>query len=242
MRELAAFSPDAGERDLNTAMGSAAEVLAALDGTDWPALRNVHGLTGREDGVGDRARRLFTEIAQTARASEFERSLVQVLSGVREQANAIINAALKVESVVTDPPPRPVAQDVRVSDPEVATSHPVVPPQPEALPGTPSGSSADTAGDGAPPRRSGRRLIPAGGDATALEQRLAVQLAAVQEEIRAFRAAHPDAGVEIVWRSADESGAGRGAGTAQDPRAAYGTGTAGGTRAAEDTDGAEEGR
>ncbi len=215
VRELAAFSPTAGERDLNTAMGSAGEVLAALDGTDWPALRNVHGLTGREDGVGDRARRLFTEIAQAARASEFDRSLVQVLSGVREQANAIINAALRVESVVTDPPP-PVAQDVRVSEPEVATSHPVVPPQPEVLPGTPADSSdpsTDTAGDGAPPRRSGRRLIPAGGDATALEQRLAVQLAAVQEEIRAFRAAHPDAGVEIVWQPVGGPGTDRGRGT-----------------------------
>ncbi|MGW4145067.1 hypothetical protein [Streptomyces albogriseolus] len=237
VRELAAFSPTAGERDLNTAMGSAGEVLAALDGTDWPALRNVHGLTGREDGVGDRARRLFTEIAQTARASEFERSLVQVLSGVREQANAIINAALKVESVVTDPPP-PVAQDVRVSEPEVATSHPVVPPQPEVLPGTPADSSdpsTDTAGDGAPPRRSGRRLIPAGGDATALEQRLAVQLAAVQEEIRAFRAAHPDAGVEIVWQPVGGPGTDRGtwdSGTADASAADRTAGTVHGDRPA----------
>ncbi|MFE1509064.1 hypothetical protein [Streptomyces sp. NPDC058726] len=261
VRELAAFSPATGERDLNTAMGSAGEVLAALDGTDWPALQNVHGLTGREDGVGDRARRLFTEIAQTARASEFERSLAQVLSGVREQANAIINAALKVESVTParPGPPQPAAQDVRVSEPEVATSHPVVPPRPEAVPDTPAGSadssdsSVDTAGDGAPPRRSGRRLIPAGGDATALEQRLAVQLAAVQEEIRAFRAAHPDAGVEIVWQPVGGPGADRGAeaswaaddtapaagpGTAdvtepaQDPRAAYGTRAAGASEAA----------
>ncbi|MEW1869245.1 hypothetical protein AB0420_14080 [Streptomyces caelestis] len=231
VRELAAFSPAAGERDLNTAMGSAGEVLAALDGTDWPALRNVHGLTGREDGVGDRARRLFTEIAQTARASEFERSLVQALSGVREQANAIINAALRVESVVTDPPPRPAAQDVRVSEPEVATTHPVVPPRPEAVPGTPSGPSVDTdtAGDGAPPRRSGRRLIPAGGDATTLEQRLAVQLAAVQEEIRAFRAAHPDAGVEIVWQPVGGPGADRGTG---DSGAADASGAAHGGRTA----------
>ncbi|MET9758471.1 hypothetical protein ABZ016_05355 [Streptomyces sp. NPDC006372] len=248
VRELAGFSPAAGERDLNTAMGSAGEVLAALDGTDWPALRNVHGLTGREDGVGDRARRLFTEIAQAARSSEFERSLVQVLPGVREQANAIINAALKVESVVTDRPSQPAAQDVRVSEPEVATSHPVVPPQPKAGPDTPSGSSTDTdtdtAGDGTPPRRSGRRLIPAGGDATALEQRLAVQLAAVQEEIRAFRAAHPDADVEIVWRPAEKSGADREAGnsgaahapgTAEDPRAAYGTRTAEHTQQADGT-------
>ncbi|MFD5948656.1 hypothetical protein ACFWAZ_20650 [Streptomyces collinus] len=246
VRELAAFSPATGERDLNTAMGSAGEVLAALDATDWPALRNVHGLTGREDGVGDRARRLFTEIAQTARASEFERSLVQVLPGVREQANAIINAALKVESVVTDRSPQPAAQDVRVSEPEVATSHPVVPPQPKAGTDTPSGSStdADTAGDGTPPRRSGRRLIPAGGDATALEQRLAAQLAAVQDEIRAFRAAHPDADVEIVWRPAEKSDAEREAGssraahapgTAEDPRAAYGTRTADHTQQADGT-------
>ncbi|WP_063759483.1 hypothetical protein [Streptomyces sp. NRRL S-37] len=258
VRELAAFSPAAGERDLNTAMGSAGEVLAALDGTDWPALRNVHGLTGREDGVGDRARRLFTEIAQAARASEFERSLAQVLSGVREQANAIINAALRVESVVTDPPARPAAADVRVSEPEVATSHPGVPQRPEAGPeagpdtwsgsSVDSGSFADTAGGGAPPRRSGRRLIPAGGDATALEQRLAAQLAAVQEEIRAFRAAHPDAGVEIVWQpvdgpvahrgtegsgAADASGAAHGGraagnpGAAHAPEAAHGSRTAG---------------
>ncbi|WP_431996961.1 hypothetical protein [Streptomyces fungicidicus] len=251
VRELAAFSPAAGERDLNTAMGSAGEVLTALDGTDWPALRNVHGLTGREDGVGDRARRLFTEIAQTTRASEFERSLAQVLSGVREQANAIINAALRVESVVTDRAPRPAAQDVQVSEPEVATSHPVVPPQPEAVPDTPSDPSAHTGGDSTPPRRSGRRLIPAGGDATTLEQRLAAQLGAVQEEIRAFRAAHPDAGVEIVWqqvgspsadRGADGSGAAEPRGASTDPRTAYGStraaegpGRADGTRAADDT-------
>lgn len=231
VRELAAFSPAADDRALNTAMGSAGEVLAALDATDWPALGNVHGLTGREDGVGDRARRLFTEIAQAARASsEFERSLTQVLSGVREQANAIINAALRVESVVAEPtPPQPAAQDVRVSEPEVATSHPVPSPRPEAVPpAAPSGTPPYPPGDGTPVRRSGCRLIPAGGDATVLEQRLAVQLAAVQEEIRAFRAAHPDAGVEIVWRPAGEHGT-QGFGSAgapgvvQDPRAAYST-------------------
>lgn len=219
VRELAAASLTTGERDLNTAMGSAGEVLRALDGTDWPALRNVHSLTVREDGVGDRARRLFAEIAQTARASEFERSLVQVLHGVRDQANAIINAALQVENVFVEQRRTPVgAQDVRVTDPEVATSHPqpgtgVVPPrQPETEQVPPAGQAGTAGGDARPgtgtggstrPRRSGRRLIPAHGDATTLERQLAVELAAVQEEIRAFRAAHPDAAVEIVWQPAD---------------------------------------
>ncbi|CAL9553350.1 hypothetical protein SUDANB15_04457 [Streptomyces sp. enrichment culture] len=237
VRELAAASPTAAERDLNTAMGSAGEVLRALDGTDWPALRTVHGLTSREDGVGDRARRLFTEIAQVARASEFERSLVHVLQGIRDEANAIINAALRVENVFADRQRSGAgAQDVRVSEPEVATSHPVVPPQPVPSPpadgeraarGTPS-PDVDTAGDTAgyrpPVRRSGRRVIAAGDDATALEQRLAAQLAAVQEEIRAFRAAHPDADVEIVWQPVGGRDADREAGpaeTARDPRAAY---------------------
>jgi hypothetical protein len=220
VRELAAASLTAGERDLNTAMGSAGEVLRALDGTDWPALRNVHGLTAREDGVGDRARRLFAEIAQTARASEFERSLVQVLDGVRDQANAIINAALQVENVFVEQRRTTVeAQDVRVTDPEVATRHPqagtgVVPPrQPETEQVPPAGGTGAAGSDAQPgteaggstrPRRSGRRLISADGGATALERRLAVELAAVQEEIRAFRAAHPDAAVEIVWQPVDD--------------------------------------
>jgi hypothetical protein len=204
VRELASASYTATERDLNTAMGSAGEVLRALDDAAWPALTNVRGLTSREDGVGDRARRLFADIAVTARASEFERSLVPVLSEAGEKANAIINAALQVENVFAPrqetAPAAPEAQDVRITEPEVATRHPkpgagAVPGQAGASPG----EEAPTAEGPARARQPGRRLIAAGG-ATPLEERLAGELAGVREDIRAFLAAHPHATVELSWK------------------------------------------
>ncbi|MEU8651017.1 hypothetical protein [Streptomyces sp. NPDC048737] len=196
--ELAAASYTSTERDLNTTMGSAGEVLRALDDAAWPTLGNVRGLTAREDGVGDRARRLFDEIALAARSSEFERSLVPVLGDAGEKANAIINAALKVETVL--PPrqePAPGAQDVRVTEPEVATRHPragaeAVPPHAE----TPSGAGTDGP---APSRRAGRRIVAAVGP-TSLEEQLADELGGVRDDIRAFLATHPDATVEISWK------------------------------------------
>ncbi|MGW5633287.1 hypothetical protein [Streptomyces sp. NPDC003832] len=216
VRELAAATCTATERDLNTAMGSAGEVLRALDDAAWPALNNVRGLVSREDGVGDRARRLFAEIAVAARASEFERSLVPVLGDAGEKANAIINAALQVESAfVQRQDAEPGAQDVRVSDPEVATSHgergaeagaggfgEAVPPVPPVSP-VPSGGAVPSGA--APAAGSGRRVVSARG-ATSLEERLAGELAGVREDIRAFLAAHPDGGVEISWKPVGEPG------------------------------------
>ncbi|MGW7239269.1 hypothetical protein [Streptomyces sp. NPDC054804] len=201
VRELASASYTASERDLNTAMGSAGEVLRALDDAAWPALTNVRGLTVREDGVGDRARRLFGEIALAARASEFERSLVPVLGDTGERANAIINAALQVETVFAPrQEPAPGAQDVPVTEPEVATRHPrpgsgAVPPQTQAVP---AGGTEATDGP-ARTRQSGRRLIAAVG-ATPLEEQLVGELAGVRDDIRAFLADHPGATVEISWK------------------------------------------
>ncbi|ALO95592.1 hypothetical protein SHL15_4501 [Streptomyces hygroscopicus subsp. limoneus] len=207
VRELAGTSYSASERDLNTAMGSAGEVLRALDDAAWPVLTNVRGLTGREDGVGDRARRLFDEIAQAARASEFERSLVPVLGQAGEKANAIINAALQVENVFAPrQEPTPGAQDVRVNEPEVATHHPrptpaAVPPQPESTPGEETNTPVRTQG-------SGRRLIAAAGT-TPLEERLAGELAGVRDDIRAFLAAHPGATVAVSWQPVESADSGQ---------------------------------
>ncbi|MEU4983613.1 hypothetical protein [Streptomyces sp. NPDC021969] len=207
VRELAAASFTASERDLNTAMGSAGEVLRALDEAAWPALTNVRGLVGREDGVGDRARRLFDEIAVAARASEFERSLVPVLTEAGEKANAIINAALTVENAFTPrQQPAPGPQDVRLDEPEVATHHSggLQPgtrnremPPPVAEP-APAGSAGGT---GSPTRTPGtvRRVVASAGS-TPLEELLAGELAGVRDDIRAFLADHPDAAVEISWR------------------------------------------
>lgn len=210
VRELAAASYTATERDLNTAMGSAGEVLRALDDAPWPVLDNVRGLTGREDGVGDRARRLFDEIALAARASEFERSLVPVLAEAGERANAIINAALRVENVFTTrqetvPGPR----DVRVTEPEVATHHPGAGQAGQQASDARTSPSASAAEEDGPDRtrRAGRRLVSAVG-ATPLEERLAGELAGVRDDIRAYLAAHPGATVEVGWRPVAADGAG----------------------------------
>ncbi|MFJ3665550.1 hypothetical protein ACIPSE_03740 [Streptomyces sp. NPDC090106] len=199
VRELAGAAYTSTERDLNTAMGSAGEVLRALDATAWPALTNVRGLVGREDGVGDRARRLFDEISVAARASEFERSLIPVLDDAGERANAIINAALQVENVFpARREPAPGAQDVRITEPEVATRHP--------LPGTDDSGGGPGDGTGraeAAPTggtsASAPRVISAVGP-TPLEERLAGELAGVEDDIRAYLATHPDATVEVSWK------------------------------------------
>ncbi|MFJ6420462.1 hypothetical protein [Streptomyces hydrogenans] len=223
VRELATTSLSSSERDLNAAMGSAETVLQALDDAAWSALTNVRGLVGREDGVGDRARRLFDEIAVTARASEFERSLVPVLADAGDQANAIINAALTVESTFTPPRPEPTPrpQDVRITDPEVATHHP------GAASGTESTRTEPTtvaptgeAPAPAPSRRTARRVVAAAGT-TPLEELLAGELAGVGDDIRTFLAAHPGAAVEISWRPVEPTGA---------------TGHAPGTEPADDTE------
>ncbi|MBQ1090127.1 hypothetical protein KBY47_13480 [Streptomyces sp. B93] len=201
VRELAAASFTAQERDLNAAMGSAGEVLRALDDAAWPALTNVRGLLGREDGVGDRARRLFDEIAVTARASEFERSLVPVLAQAGEKANAIINAALTVETAFTPrQTPAPGPQDVRVDQPEVATRH-----SPGARAEVPEQAEPATPGPTDSTPASGRRIVTALGT-TPLEELLTGELTGMRDDIQEFLTAHPDAAVEITWRPVRSSG------------------------------------
>ncbi|MET8828860.1 hypothetical protein ABZX40_23665 [Streptomyces sp. NPDC004610] len=208
VKELAAASYTASARDLNTAAGSAGDVLRALDGAAWPALTNVRGLIGREDGVGDRARRLFAEITLAARDSEFQRSLIPVLGDAGERANAIINDALRVETVAVPPrpaEPTPGPQDVRVSDPEVATSHPGTDGpgsggQPGGTPAGPGGPVAPASATGG----AGRRVIAAS-RATPLEELLAGELADVRDDIRAYLAAHPEGAVEIRWQAVEPS-------------------------------------
>ncbi|GAA0632041.1 hypothetical protein GCM10009535_04600 [Streptomyces thermocarboxydovorans] len=207
VRELASASFTAPERDLSTAMGSAGEVLRALDDAAWPALTNVRGLVSREDGVGDRARRLFDEIALAARASEFERSLVPVLAEAGEKANAIINAALSVENAFTPRhEPAPGAQDVRVTEPEVATHHPrerTEAPSPAVpAPAEPFVQPEAQANTRTPAerQRSARRRVVAATGTTPVEEQLAGELAGFGEDIRTFLAAHPGVAVEISWQ------------------------------------------
>ncbi|WP_063767425.1 hypothetical protein [Streptomyces sp. NRRL S-1868] len=207
--ELAAVSHVTPVRELSHAMEKAGDVLGALDATDWRLLKSVHGLRGRDDSVGDRAGRLLDQIAETARASEFERSLVSALGGVRETAMAIVDAALHVEQTAPLPPQPPAPGPEQIALSEHGT--PPVPTQPAEHGGTeapaPRGGTAQDGGmsDAAPgeaahsPARAVRRVI--GADPGELESLLAAELAAVRQEIESFRAGHPHTEVELIWRA-----------------------------------------
>ncbi|MEU2827302.1 hypothetical protein ABZ667_01320 [Streptomyces lavendulae] len=212
IEELAAVSYATPARELAHTMDHAEAVLDALDGTDWRALTSIHGLRDRDDSVGDRARRLLAKIAESARASEFERSLVPALESVGETAMAIVDAALRVERTAPLPPQQesPTAEQIPLSE----HGTPPVPSRPtEPGPGTAgtfaagSGQAAAVHGDSTGPDgtgarpRAARRIISAG--ASGLEALLATELAAVRQEIEQFRAEHPHQAVEIVWRAVD---------------------------------------
>ncbi|WP_279329472.1 hypothetical protein [Streptomyces sp. OS603R] len=217
VEELAAVSYGTPARELAHAMESAADVLAALDATDWRLLTSVRELAGRDDSVGDRAGRLLAQITEAARAPEYERPLVPVLGGVRDTAMAIVDAALRVERTAPLPPvpPAPSApgpEQVPLTDhgnPPVP-SQPVLPRPADAEPTVPPvGTEAGTAvpggvtGAAAVSGQGVRRVIGAG---TSGLETLLTELAAVQQEIEQFRAGNPDTEVEIIWRTADRSG------------------------------------
>lgn len=192
VKELAAASYQSSERELNTQMGSAADLLAALDRTSWPRLRNVRALSSRQDSVGDRARRLLDELARAAHTTEYERSLIPVLDSARDDAEDIVEAALALDNALAPerPEPEPRPQDIPVDNPAVPTQHPHKP-----VPQQPGASG---------PARSARRVIDAATGPTALEEHLVGELAAVQQEIQAFRAAHPGVSIEITWRAVED--------------------------------------
>ncbi|MFE0687894.1 hypothetical protein ACFV0Z_07115 [Streptomyces xiamenensis] len=204
VRELAGASYDCTDRDLSTTMSTAVEVLAALDSTDWRLLGSVRDLSGRDDSVGDRARRLLAQIGEAARASEFERSLVPALASVRETAMAIVDAALKVERApapANPAPPSSGAGQVSLGEggsPSVPSTHPVRPADADFSPASGGGAVAETQADSVR-AQAARRLLSPG--PTALEASLAQELAAVRQEIEEFRSAHPEVTVEIVWRA-----------------------------------------
>jgi len=199
LRELAAASYETSDRDLAHTMSSAQEVLGALDGTDWRLLKSIRDLSGRDDSVGDRARRLLAKVAEAARASEFERSLVPVLGSVRETGMTIVDDALKVERTAPPPPPgaAPGPEDVPLSrhgNPPVSSQ----PVDPRLAFGETPGGAPEATGT---PVRAARRVIDAA--PTELETMLSAELAAVRQEIEEFRASHPDTAVEIIWRAVD---------------------------------------
>lgn len=190
VRELAAVSYATTDQELATAVTAAPEVLSALDQADWSLLHSVRGFAGRPDGVGDRSERLVTRITEAARAGEFEKSLVPVLAGLREQAIAIVNDAARLAQV-PDPviPPKPV-------DPRV----PVQPHEQEKPVEQPTADDVRLTHHGKPSVPSVRRLV-VHLEPTKAEAVLAKEIDTLRDEIRAYSEAHPGATVEISWHA-----------------------------------------
>ncbi|SFD43794.1 hypothetical protein [Streptomyces aidingensis] len=213
VRALAAAPRTVEDKVLATTLSSAPAVLEALDDADWQMLRSVRGLAGRDDSVGDRARRLLGQVRRTARAPENERALAPVLGTIRETGMEIVNAALRVERaapLVPTPAREAGADGVSLGE----HADPVLParsPEPGAghRPGPAGGNGygegdgwAGTPRSGAGPAGGRRRVIRPGaaeGGLTEAESLLAAELAAVQGEISAFLAAHPGVAVEVSW-------------------------------------------
>ncbi|MFJ7053800.1 hypothetical protein ACIQU7_18990 [Streptomyces albidoflavus] len=208
VKELAAVTHQTPARELAHTMESAEQVLAALDATDWPVLQRVYALRDRADSVGDRAGRLFANIAETVRASEFERPLAPVLREVRSTAMGIFDAALQTERTAPPPVPAPAPGPEAISltehgDPAVSAHG-----EPQAGPAGPqflwpaSDAPAEEGGRAVlPGPRAARRVVQAG--PSALETLLAGELSAIRREIEEFRAGNPDTPVEIIWRAVD---------------------------------------
>lgn len=185
VRELAAVSYATTDEVLATAITSAPDVLKALDDADWSLLESVRGFTGREDGVGERAKRLLAEITQAAEAAEFERSLIPVLGSIRDKAVALVREAATLAQVATPVAP-PVEPEPPTADDVSLTRHgnPAVPSQPSehAVSHGPAGQSHTV------------RLQP-----SHLENSLNRAIDGLWDEILAYSASHPGMDVEITW-------------------------------------------
>ncbi|MFG2270677.1 PglY protein [Streptomyces chartreusis] len=188
VRELAGASYTTSDEVLAAAISSAPEVLKALDGADWEMLETVREFAGRQDGVGERADRLLQEIARAATDSEFERSLVPVLDGIRAKGVALARDAARLAQVaepVTPPPtpPLPTADDVSL------TQH-----------GNPAVPSRQTPPGATTPAAAQVRSVLL--EPTHVENKLN----GLWDDILAYSAAHPGMTVEVTWRAIPADG------------------------------------
>ncbi|MER7799885.1 PglY protein [Streptomyces parvulus] len=208
VRELAAAAYDVTDEEIAGALRHAPEVAAALRRTQWSLLEDVRrDLAVREDGVGERAARLLTEVHRTARAHEQAVSLVPVLDRLPDTVMALMREATRLAQPPTPPvTPEPTAEDVRL------TTHgePPVPSTPAGEgPATPDDPSRGRGGADAPvvpPQASRRRAVHLI-EPTHLEVSLATTVAEIDTEIRAYLAAHPGTRIQVSWQPVTDTGA-----------------------------------
>ncbi|MFF3407734.1 PglY protein [Streptomyces sp. NPDC002742] len=184
VREFAAVSYATSDEVLATAISSAPEVLKALDGADWEMLETVQEFAGRQDGIGERADRLLEEIKRTAKDSEFERSLVPVLDGIRNKAVGLARDAARLAQVA-EPVTPPVAPKPTTANDVSLTEH--------GDPAVPSQQSSPGGGGGSPAAQVRSVQL----DPTHLENKLN----SLWDDILAYSANHPGTTVEVTWRA-----------------------------------------
>ncbi|MDX3354815.1 PglY protein [Streptomyces sp. ME01-24h] len=208
VRELAALAYPTADDALAKAMSSAQPTLDALDRVKWQLLESVRGLASRGDGLGDRAQRLLSEIAEAAAAAESDRELASVLNGAESRAVDIISESGRLNAVAAPAPESassPAAASVpypRGADQVSLTVHgrPPLPAQAQPAPDTPPAPAASPAS--AVPAARRRRLIVATSPG-ALEPELAQVLAELTQQIRSHAATKPGTAIEIGWQEVE---------------------------------------
>jgi hypothetical protein len=203
VRELAAAAYEVTDGEIGAALKHAPEVLTALRSPDWAEdLDTVRELAHRDDSVGDRARRLLSQVCRTAGEHEEESSLVPVLDGLRDSTKALMREATRLAQAArpvapAEPPTpaQPTAQDVSFT--AHGNPHVPAPPvrntetEPEAEPGPAHRSRPDVP-------RPVHVVEP-----TRLEATLAATVTGIEDEIRRYLGAHPDSRIRVTWHPVD---------------------------------------
>jgi len=185
VRELAAVAYDVDDQTLGRAVASAGQVKRALETTDWQLLGQVHSLAGRDDSVGDDARKTVESLVGTARGFALSDNLADALASAQRKGRDLVARALQLATPTPSVVPQP----------------PVVPP--EKVVTDPEQVSLTEHGDPPVPstavRSGATRRIPARSVPSTLEQ----QMGDLLREIRAYAKQHPNAEIQVTWRGVD---------------------------------------
>ncbi|MEU2263609.1 hypothetical protein ABZ557_25795 [Streptomyces sp. NPDC019645] len=210
--ELADATYEVTDREIGAALKQAPEVLRVLRtlrDTRWSDLDMVRELASRDDGVGDRARRLLDTVRRAANAHEEDESLVPVLDSLQESAVALMREATRLAQAArpVEPTPRtePSAEDVRLTE-HGTPSVPSVPTVPEE-----PGGEATAPGPARQDPRVRYAAEPADPPAayviepTRLEMTLAATVDGLSADIRRFLTAHPGTRVQVTWQVIEDA-------------------------------------
>lgn len=194
VNRLAQATYDTADTVLASTMSTGPTLADALRGVEWSLVSSVRGFAGRGDLIGNRADALLDELAHTAEADEFTRPLAPVLTELGSKAVALVSEAARLTAVVS-PEPTSEPREQTPEKGEKRSDQPGGRVGADAVSLTNTGQPAVSRQE-PPPRRAPRRVR-----ANAAETELAALLDGVRDEIRDYARQHPEAEIEIVWRT-----------------------------------------